>query len=122
MAIELLKLVNGETIMADVIGTRGYNVDVLNPIEIRVEQRTGGKAVMVGVQWLPLIEDENIVSLDTQHIVATMAINEDMREMYYEVLDYLIRPELYRKKQEEYYEQVKTMLEMAVANTEGKYH
>ena len=122
MAIELLKLVNGETIMADVIGTRGYNVDVLNPIEIRVEQRSGGKAVMIGVQWLPLVEDENTVSLDTQHIVATMAINEDMREMYYEVLDYLIRPELYRKKQEEYYEQVKSMLEMAVANTEGKYH
>lgn len=122
MAIELLKLVNGETIMADVIGTRGYNVDVLNPIEIRVEQRSGGKAVMIGVQWLPLVEDENIVSLDTQHIVATMVINEDMREMYYEVLDYLIRPELYRKKQEEYYEQVKSMLEMAVANTEGKYH
>ncbi len=122
MAIELLKLVNGETIMADVIGTRGYNVDVLNPIEIRVEQRSGGKAVMIGVQWLPLVEDENIVSIDTQHIVASMAINEDMREMYYEVLDYLIRPELYRKKQEEYYEQVKSMLEMAVANTEGKYH
>ena len=122
MAIELLKLVNGETIMADVLEFRGFNVDVMNPIEIRVEQRSGGKAVMIGVQWLPLVEDENIVSLDTQHIVASMAINEDMREMYYEVLDYLIRPELYRKKQEEYYEQVKSMLEMAVANTEGKYH
>ncbi len=122
MPIEILKLVNGETIMADVIGTHGYKVDVMNPIEIRVEQRKDSRAVMIGVQWLPLIEDENIVSIDSQHIVASMPINEEMREMYFEVLEYLIRPELYKKRQQEQYEQIRTMVEMMAANNEGKYH
>jgi len=123
MAIELIKLINGETIMGDVVGIRGYNVDLLNPIEIRVENRPN-RAVMIGVQWLPLIEDENIVSIDSQHVIASMPVNEDMREMYFEVVEYLVHPDLYRKRQTQKEDDLNKMVEMIrmYANTEGQYH
>lgn len=121
--IQFIKLANGETILADVLGITDRMVTVLNPIEIGIKGVSSAqKASMVGYQWLPLIEDENIIDISVMHVIAISDASIQVKEFYVDVVDQYLYPEKYEQEEEETIEKYAEMLKQikAAANTENK--
>jgi hypothetical protein len=121
--IQFIKLANGETVLADVLGTTEKTLTVLNPIEVSIKGvSTAERASMIGYQWLPLLEDENIIDINTFHIVAVSEASIEVKEFYVDVVDQYLYPERYKEDEEEQIDRYREILEeiKAAANTEAK--
>ena len=121
--IQFIKLANGETILADVLGITDRMVTVLNPIEIGIKGVSSAqKASMVGYQWLPLIEDENIIDISVMHVIAISDASIQVKEFYVDVVDQYLYPEKYEEEEQEAIDKYKQMLQQiqTIANTENK--
>ena len=100
--IQFIKLTNGETIIADVLGATDRTMTVLNPIEVSIKGvSTAHKASMVGYQWLPLLEDENIIDISMLHIVAVSEASIQVKEFYVDVVDQYLYPEKYEEHEQQ---------------------
>jgi hypothetical protein len=121
--IQFIKLANGETVLADVLGTTEKTLTVLNPIEVSIKGvSTAERASMIGYQWLPLLEDENIIDINTFHIIAVSEASIEVKEFYVDVVDQYLYPERYKEDEEEQIDRYREILEeiKAAANTEAK--
>ena len=121
--IKFLKLTNGETVLADVLGVTERFVTVLNPIEVSIKGvSTAQKASMIGYQWLPLLEDENIIEVSTSHVIALSDASIQVKEFYVDVVDQYLYPEKYEYEEQQEVDKYKQMLEAIknAANTEMK--
>ena len=118
--IQFIKLTNGETIIADVLGITEKAVTVLNPIEVSIKGVSSAvKASMVGYQWLPLLEDENIIDINSFHIVAISDASIKVKEFYVDVVDQCLYPEKYEQEEDNSYAEMLRQIQ-AAANTELK--
>jgi len=118
--IQFIKLTNGETIIADVLGITEKAVTVLNPIEVSIKGVSSAvKASMVGYQWLPLLEDENIIDINSFHIVAISDASIKVKEFYVDVVDQYLYPEKYEQEEDNSYAEMLRQIQ-AAANTELK--
>ena len=119
--IKFLKLTNGETVLADVLGITERFVTVLNPIEVSIKGvSTVQKASMIGYQWLPLLEDENIIEVSTMHVIALSDASIQVKEFYIDVVDQYLYPEKYEQEEQNVLDKYAEMLKkiQAVANTQ----
>ena len=121
--IKFLKLTNGETVLADVLGVTERFVTVLNPIEVSIKGvSTAQKASMVGYQWLPLLEDENIIEVSSMHVIALSDASIEVKEFYVDVVDQYLYPEKYEAHEQETLDKYSEMLRQiqSMANTVNK--
>ena len=126
MPVQILKLSSGETIMCDVLDASDRIVTIINPLKIETEQVGGSRMNMVAYQWLPMMEEENVMYLHQHHIVGMAHANEDMQEYYVNAIERILFPEriVERELQErkELYDKIKEIANEH-ANTESKiYH
>ena len=118
--IQFIKLTNGETLIADVLGETDYNVTVLNPIEVSIKGvSSASKASMIGYQWLPLLQDENIIDIKSRHVIAISDASIEVKEFYVDVVDQYLYPEKYAEQEQETIDRYTEMLNQikAAANT-----
>ena len=123
MSIQFLKLTNGETILADVLGQTDRYVTILNPIEVSIKGvSTAQKASMVGYQWLPLLDDENIIEVSSMHVIALSDASIEVKEFYVDVVDQYLYPEKYEAHEQETLDKYTEMLRQiqSMANTVNK--
>ena len=123
MSIQFLKLTNGETILADVLGQTDRYVTILNPIEVSIKGvSTAQKASMVGYQWLPLLDDENIIEVSSMHVIALSDASIEVKEFYVDVVDQYLYPEKYQAHEQETLDKYTEMLRQiqSMANTVNK--
>jgi hypothetical protein len=116
--IKFVKLANGETLLTDVIAVNDRTVTVLNPIEVVIKGNAETVASMIGYQWLPFIEDENIIEVNSLHIVAVTDAPIRVKEFYVDIVDQYLYPEKYEKEKDKYAEMLKQI--KSTANTEVK--
>ena len=122
MPVQILKLSNGETIVADVLDATDRVVTVLNPIEIKTEINSRNVAVLVGHQWLPMFEDENVMYIHQHHIVGMVHASSDVQEYYVDALNKILYPERAEQIQKEQEDYLKKIL-FALSNTSNQsYH
>jgi hypothetical protein len=102
MDIRFLKLSNGETILADILGMTETVITVVNPVEISIKGLASNyKASMIGYQWLPLLEDENIIEISWAHVIALQEATLEVKQFYVDVVDQYIYPENYEEQDRE---------------------
>ena len=121
--IKFIKLSNGETVIADVLGVTEKLLTVLNPIEVSIKGvSTAQKASMVGYQWLPLLDDENIIDISMFHVVALSEASIQVKEFYIDVVDQYLYPEKYAEQEQQEIDKYAEMLRQIqqAANTEAK--
>ena len=82
MSYHVVKLTNGETIIAEVVHEDETVTTVLEPLALIVHDGEDGRPVMVAHTWVPLLKKTNAVHLNTQHVVAMAECEREM-ELYY---------------------------------------
>jgi predicted ATPase len=123
MPVQILKLSNGETILCDVIDASDRIVTIINPLEIKTERGASESRMnMIAYQWLPMMEDENIMYIHQAHIVGMAHANSDMQEYYVEAIERILFPERAwereLKEREELYEKIKQVAKQANTKNE----
>lgn len=78
----IIKLTNGETIIAEIVHEDKDTMNVLDPLCLEIAESESGKPMMVALTWVPLTKKVNMVTLKTPHIVAISEIDEDI-DLYY---------------------------------------
>jgi len=125
MPVQILKLTSGETIMCDVLDASDRIVTIINPLMIETEQVGGTRMNMVAYQWLPMMEEENIMYIHQHHIVGMAHANQDMQEYYVEAIERILFPKRARERELERAEEWKKLadsLELMANNTSKIYH
>ena len=78
----IIKLTNGETIVAEIAHQDEVVTSVLEPLMLEVGESETGKPMLVAMTWVPLTKKVNMVNLQTQHIVAVSECDDDISEYY----------------------------------------
>jgi hypothetical protein len=121
MTVQVLKLTSGETLLTDVINETSDTLTVINPLEIRTEYSNRSRMNMIAYQWLPMMEEENIMYISHNHIIGMAYASQDMQEYYIDVVQRILESEDVdeEKEKEEFMEKVK-QLYTEMANTDTK--
>ena len=85
----IIKLTNGETIIAEVVHEDETTTSVLEPLALSMEESESGRPMMVAMSWVPLTKKINMVNLKSSHVVAIYDCDEPMNEYYQRSLDIL---------------------------------
>jgi hypothetical protein len=124
MDILLFKLSSGETIIAELIHDDEEVYMINNALQVRVEAAKSTLAsTLLAHQWLPLLQDENILYVNRQHVIATSAPSDEVTEFYIEAIDKILSPpeEVVEEVEEnDYLEKLAHMLRNNNANTTNK--
>jgi len=79
----IIKLTNGETIIAEVVHQDEDITSILEPLQLIIEEsEKTGRPVMVALSWIPLTKKVNMVNLKTQHVVAVAECDEEINKYY----------------------------------------
>lgn len=78
----IIKLTNGETIIAEIVHDDETTTNVLEPLALEIAESESGKPMMVALTWVPLLKRTTMVTLRTNHIVAVADVDEEM-DLYY---------------------------------------
>ena len=81
MTISMIKLVSGETILAEVANEDETYLSVIDPIEVRTSIRNN-IPVMISTIWMPLSKVVNLFHLKQTTIILSTMVDNDM-EIYY---------------------------------------
>ena len=65
--IYLLKLVNGETLLGEMVSKNDWVVKMNNPIAFTIQMREA--PVMVSSMWVPLPDEQNEFEIRQEHII-----------------------------------------------------
>lgn len=87
MSIEILKLVNGETLLTEVTHDddrrfANSQIHIIDPVQMTIQTRQDSSSVCVCTIWVPLLKPTNLFSMDHSNILVRTVVDEDM-EMYY---------------------------------------
>jgi hypothetical protein len=120
MPVQILKLTNGETVMADVVDVVDKVVTLLNPVELKLEPtpKPSNRINMIAYQWLPMVKGKNLMYISESHIIAISHASNYMVDYYKESVDGIIFPEKVQAQQ------MKEILEEYedLSNNEVIYH
>jgi|DEB0MinimDraft_10_1074344.scaffolds.fasta_scaffold14582_3 transcriptional regulator of heat shock response len=78
----IIKLTNGETIVAEIVHQDETTTSILEPIALEIGESESGKPMMVAMTWIPLTKKVNMVNLNTNHVVAVADVDEDIDRYY----------------------------------------
>ena len=79
----IIKLSNGETIIAEIVHQDDKTTSVLEPLQLIIEESEDtGRPVMVALNWVPLTKKINMVELKTNHVVAVADCDEEVNNYY----------------------------------------
>jgi hypothetical protein len=78
----IIKLTNGETIIAEVVNEDDQYISVLEPLALEIAESETGKPMMVALTWVPLTKKINMVNLKTPHVVAISECDEEISKYY----------------------------------------
>ena len=78
----IIKMTNGETIIAEIAHQDEYTTSVLEPLALEIAESDSGKPMMVALTWVPLTKKVNMVNINTSHIVAVADVDEDIDKYY----------------------------------------
>lgn len=79
----IIKLTNGETIIAEIVHRDEKTTSVLEPLALEIAESESGKPMMVALTWVPLTKKINMVNLNTAHVVAVSECDKEI-SLYYE--------------------------------------
>ena len=78
----IIKLTNGETIIAEIVHQDDNTTSVLEPLALEIGEGASGKPIMVAMTWIPLTKKINMVNLKSSHVVAVADADEDIDAYY----------------------------------------
>lgn len=78
----IIKLTNGETIVAEIVHEDDTTTSVLEPLALEIGEGETGKPMMVAMTWIPLTKKVNMVNINTNHVVAIADVDEDIDAYY----------------------------------------
>jgi len=78
----IIKLTNGETIIAEIVHQDDTTTSVLEPLALEIGEGETGKPMMVAMTWVPLTKRVNMVNLRSSHVVAIADADEDIDNYY----------------------------------------
>lgn len=79
----IIKLSNGETIIAEIVHQDDKTTSVLEPLQLIIEEsEETGRPVMIALNWVPLTKKINMVELKTNHVVAVADCDEEVNNYY----------------------------------------
>ena len=79
----IIKLTNGETIIAEVAHSDENITAVIDPLQLDIgENPENGRPMLYALTWVPLSGNTTIVELKTNHVVAISTVDEDMDRYY----------------------------------------
>lgn len=78
----IIKLTNGETIIAEIMHQDDEIVSVLDPLALEIAESESGRPMMVALTWIPLTKQVNMVNIKTQHVVALSECDEEISSYY----------------------------------------
>jgi len=78
----IIKLTNGETIIAEIVHQDNDTTSVLEPLALEIGEGETGKPMMVAMTWIPLTKKINMVNLKSNHVVAVADADEDINAYY----------------------------------------
>lgn len=81
MEISIIKLVNGETLLAEVAHEDDDYLSIIDPISINMQLRNN-TPVMISTIWMPLTKVTNLFHLKQKNIILISEVDTDM-EIYY---------------------------------------
>ena len=90
MAISIIKLSSGETVIADVLSydDETYDLEVNNPLQLTMtEDLQSHKMQMFTSSWIPLFGEDTVVEIIFGHIITVAVATEDMIDYYYSSLE-----------------------------------
>ena len=85
----IIKLTNGETIIAEIVHQDESTTSVLEPLLLEIAEGPTGRPMMVAMTWVPLTKKINMVNLNTIHVVAVADVDEDIDAYYIRSLSIL---------------------------------
>lgn len=86
----IIKLTNGETIIAEIVHQDDKTTSVLEPLQLIIEESTdNGRPIMLALNWIPLTKKINLVELKTNHVVAIAQCDEEIDRYYIRSLSVL---------------------------------
>ena len=78
----IIKLTNGETIIAEIVHQDENTTSVLEPLALEIGEGETGKPMMVAMTWIPLTKKINMVNLKSDHVVAVADCDEEVDAYY----------------------------------------
>jgi hypothetical protein len=77
----MIKLLNGETLLAKVIENDNEHLCINDPVMIEITPTQGGNA-MTSISWIPLMKPTNLVALKQSHILTVYDVTDELG-LYY---------------------------------------
>lgn len=78
----IIKLTNGETIIAEIAHEDSTTMTVLEPLALEIAESESGKPMMVALTWVPLTKKVNMVDIKPHHVVAVSDVDDEI-DLYY---------------------------------------
>ncbi len=85
MTISMIKLVSGDTILAEVINHTETKMVINNPISVIVKVRHA--PVMMSHIWMPFDDFDNHYHIESAHIITEKEVDEEMVLYYNKCID-----------------------------------
>ena len=102
ITVQMIKLTSGETVVADVVEEKPNSLIVTNPLEIKTEHSGRSRGTLIAMQWLPLFEDENYMTIQKMHIIGMATASDEMIEYYVNAIDNILNPDkLYERAKDD---------------------
>lgn len=86
MEVSIIKLVNGETLIAEVSYEDEEHLSVIDPISVNMQLRNN-TPVLISTIWMPLTKAVNIFHIRQQNIILISPVDEDMQIYYNKCID-----------------------------------
>ena len=78
----IIKLTNGETIIAEIVHQDETTTSVLEPLLLEIGEGTNGTPMLIAMTWIPLTKSINMINLNTSHVVAVADVDDDINTYY----------------------------------------
>lgn len=86
MEVSIIKLVNGETLIAEVSYEDEEHLSVIDPISVNMQLRNN-TPVLISTIWMPLTKAVNIFHIRQQNVILISPVDEDMQIYYNKCID-----------------------------------
>lgn len=86
MIVNMIKLVSGETILAEVANEDDTHLSIIDPIEVKTSLRNNAP-VMISTVWMPLSKAVNLFHLKQSSIILATEVDFDMKVYYNRCMD-----------------------------------
>tara|TARA_Y100000389_G_scaffold178180_1_gene191111 strand:+ start:114 stop:545 length:432 start_codon:yes stop_codon:yes gene_type:complete len=87
MSINIVKLINGETLLTEVTHEDETHLHIIDPVQITIQNRQGAAPVCICTIWVPLTKKVNLLHLKQSTVLVKTEVDEDMIEYYNNCLE-----------------------------------